>query len=296
LTLSEVLAHQAGLRPFSPFYLRLMKNGQFIPGIATDTADESHQMRVAEGIYINRSYRDSLIKWVLETPTTERGKYVYSDLGMYLLMRLVERVSGMPFDRFLEKNYYAPLGLATLGYRPYLRFPLDRIMPTENDTVFRHEQVHGDVHDPGAALMGGVAGHAGLFSDANDLAIILQMLLNGGTYGGTRYLRASTIDAFTTCRYCTGDRKTENRRGLGWDRPQAPGEPGPASGKVSILSFGHTGFTGTIVWADPADSSIYIFLSNRVYPSAATNLLAHMNTRTDIQGVVHDAIAARYKK
>jgi len=296
LQLSEILAHQAGLRPFSPFAARLMKNGKFIPGVATDTADASHQMRVAQGIYINQSYRDSLIQWVLQTPTTERGKYVYSDMGMYLLMRLVERVSGMPFDQFLEKNYYAPLGLATLGYRPYLRFPLDRLMPTEDDTVFRHEQIQGDVHDPGAALMGGIAGHAGLFSDANDLAIIFQMLLNGGTYGGHRYLQASTINKFTACRYCTGNRKTENRRGLGWDRPQAPGTPGPASSMVSTLSFGHTGFTGTMVWADPADSSIYIFLSNRVYPDAGTNMLAHLNTRTDIQGVVHDAIAARHRK
>lgn len=129
---------------------------------------------MADSVYISSSYRDSLVQWVMDTPTAERGKYVYSDMGMYPLMRVVEKVSGMPFDRFLKTQYYAPLGLTTLGYRPWERFPLERIMPTEDDTNFRHEQIHGDVHDPGAAMMGGIAGHAGLFSDVNDLAVITK--------------------------------------------------------------------------------------------------------------------------
>jgi beta-glucosidase-like glycosyl hydrolase/CubicO group peptidase (beta-lactamase class C family) len=295
LKLSEILAHQAGLRPFVPFYLRLMEDGEFKPGVVADSTDATHSMRVAEHLYISSSYRDSLVEWVLQTPPVKRGAYVYSDMGMYLLMRVVERVSGMSFDRFLEKNYYGPLGLTTMGYTPRERFPLDRIMPTEHDTLFRHQQVRGDVHDPGAALMGGVAGHAGLFSDANDLAIVMQMVMDGGTYGGRRYLRESTISTFTKCRFCKGDPRTDNRRGLGWDRPQAPGTVGPACLEASPSSFGHTGFTGTMVWADPADSSVYIFLSNRVFPDAGSNLLAHLDIRTRIQSVVHNAIASRFR-
>lgn len=289
LKLSEILAHQAGLRPFSPFYLRLLDKGKLKPELVTKVADPAHDMRVADSVYISSTYRDSLVQWVLNTPTIERGKYVYSDMGMYLLMRVVEQVSGMPFDRFLRTTYYAPLGLTTMGYRPWERFPLDRIMPTEDDTNFRHEQIHGDVHDPGAAMMGGVAGHAGLFSDANDLAIIMQMLLNGGTYGGKRYLQARTINEFTACHFCKGHPKSDNRRGLGWDRPQERGAPGPASENASRSSFGHTGFTGTMVWADPANGTVYVFLSNRVYTDANNKKLAQMNIRTKIQSVVERA-------
>jgi beta-glucosidase-like glycosyl hydrolase/CubicO group peptidase (beta-lactamase class C family) len=289
LKLSEILAHQAGLRPYSPFYLRLLDKKKWKPGLVATNDDDVHDMRVADGMYINRSYRDSLVRWVLETPTTERGKYVYSDMGMYLLMQVVERMSGMPFDTFLKNNFYAPLGLATMGFNPLDRFPIGRIMPTENDTLFRRELVRGDVHDPGAAMMGGVAGHAGLFSNANDLAIIMQMLLNGGTYGGKRYLKEKTIAQFTACRFCTGDPKKDNRRGLGWDRPQAPGTPGPACDEAGSSSYGHTGFTGTMVWSDPANGTIYVFLSNRVYPDADNKKLSRMDIRTKIQSVVERA-------
>ena len=286
LKLSEILAHQAGLRPFSPFYLRLLNNGKLRPGLVAKVPDPTHAMRVADSVYISTTYRDSLVQWVLETPVNERGKYVYSDMGMYLLMRVVERVSGQPFDCFLETSFYAPLGLSTMGYRPLNRFPSERIMPTENDVTFRHSQIRGDVHDPGAAMMGGVAGHAGLFSDANDLAVLMQMLLNGGTYGGRRYLQEKTVNRFTACRFCTGHPRTDNRRGLGWDKPQLRGTPGPSCEQASPLSFGHTGFTGTMTWADPANGTVYVFLSNRVFPDAGNTKLAKLNIRTKIQSVV----------
>lgn len=289
LTLDEVLAHQAGLKPFMPFQNRLKEKRNWKPGVMANVPDDEHDMQVADGVYINHSYRDSLLKWVLETPVAERGKYVYSDMGMYLLMQVVEKVSGMPFDHFLARNFYRPLGLATMGFNPLERFPMDRIMPTENDTLFRNGLVRGTVHDPGAAVMGGVAGHAGLFSNANDLAILMQMLLNGGEYGGRRYLSEKTVQRFTSCRYCTGDPRKENRRGLGWDRPQGAGAPGPASDGASSLSYGHTGFTGTMAWVDPAYGTVYIFLSNRVYPDAANKKLQQMNTRTQIQAAVEKA-------
>jgi CubicO group peptidase (beta-lactamase class C family) len=203
----------------------------------------------------------------------------------------------MPLDLYVERTFYRPMGLATIGYRPLERFPADRIIPTENDRDFRMRLLRGDVHDQGAAILGGVAGHAGLFSDATDLAALLQMLLNGGTYGGVRYLSDSTIATFTKCQFCANavPLAGDNRRGLGWDKPQPSGKPGPACDCVSYLSFGHTGFTGTQVWADPLDKTIYVFLSNRVHPSAANKKLGDLNIRTRIQEVVHDAVARRGK-
>lgn len=291
LTLSEILAHQAGLKPFLPFYRNIMEGKNFRSGVVADRPDAQHAVRVAEGLYISPAYPDSILKWILATPISHRGEYLYSDMGMYLLQRVVEQVADMPLDRYVQKEFYGPLGLSTMGYRPLTRFPKERLMPTERDTVFRKQLVQGDVHDPGAALMGGVAGHAGLFADANDVAIVLQMLLDGGTYGGHRYLKRTTVEQFTTCRYCTGKPGKENRRGLGWDKPTPPGTPGPACSKASTASFGHTGFTGTVAWADPRDRSIYVFLSNRVFPDANNKKLIHMDIRTKVQCVLHQAMA-----
>ncbi|MBK8580390.1 MAG: serine hydrolase [Flavobacteriales bacterium] len=291
LTLSEILAHQSGLKPFVPFYQNLMDGDKLKPGVARQKEDSTHTLCLADGMYINVAYQDSIIKWILATPLGTRGKYLYSDMGMYLLKRVIEKVAGMPMDVFLRQQYYAPLGLSTLGYNPLERFEKDRIMPTEDDKVFRKQQVQGHVHDPGAAMMGGVAGHAGLFSDANDLAIVLQMLMDGGTYGGKRYLKRATVDRFTKCRFCTGAASKGNRRGLGWDRPTEKGQPGPACADASSASFGHTGFTGTVIWADPRDRSIYVFLSNRVFPDAGNKKLIHMDIRTKIQCAIHEAIS-----
>ena len=292
ILIRDILTHQAGLKPYVPFYTRLMKEGKFKPGVASDTTDADHDLRVADGLYINRSYRDSLYEWVLDTPVGPPGTYVYSDMGMYLMMEVVERVSGMPLDRFLDQQFYRPLGLSTIGYRPWLRFARERVAPTENDLDFRGRQVWGDVHDPGAALYGGVAGHAGLFSNANDVAVLMQLLLNGGTYGGQRYLQDEVVKQFTACRFCKPEGGT-NRRGLGWDKPTPKGQQGPTCDCVSYSSFGHTGFTGTMVWADPEDDVVYVFLSNRVYPSATNKKLQDLNIRPRIQQVVHDAIGGR---
>lgn len=292
MSLRDILTHQAGLKPFMPFYLRLMKDGKFKPGVASDTASETHGVRVAEGLYIRNAYRDSLFQWVLDTPLEAKGNYVYSDMGYYLLQEMIERITQQPLDRFVQARFYDPIGATTLTYRPYEHFPKARIAPTEDDQVFRKRQIQGDVHDPGAALKGGVAGHAGLFGDANDLAKVMQMLANGGTYGGKRYLSPGVVQEFTKCQFCAPN-GSGNRRGLGWDKPTRDGKGGPACDCVSYASFGHTGFTGTMAWVDPEKHVVYIFLSNRVYPSAATNKLAEMSIRTKVQEVVYDALAAR---
>lgn len=297
LVLRDVLTHQAGLVPFVPYYTKLVRDGKLRKDVFADSADAQHSVRVADGLYMKPAFKDSLWKAMLDAPVKPRGEYVYSDLDFHFMQRVVEQVAGMPLNTFVERTFYRPLGLSTMGYLPWKRLPKDRIMPTEDDRGFRMRVIQGDVHDQGAALLGGVAGHAGLFSDAQDLAVVMRMLLNGGIYNGTRYLSDSTVARFTRCQFCkpntTAAKDKENRRGLGWDKPQPPGKPGPACECVSYLSFGHTGFTGTQVWADPLDSTIYVFLSNRVYPDAGNKKLADLNIRTRIQEVVHDAVAVR---
>lgn len=292
MSLRDILTHQAGLKPFVPFQNRLMKDGRFKPGVASDTASATHGVRVAEGLYIRNEYRDSLFHWVLATPLEAKGAYVYSDMGYYLLQELIERITGTTLDRYVKEQFFGPLGATTLTYRPLERFAKDRIAPSEDDRAFRQRLVWGDVHDPGAALKGGVAGHAGLFGSANDLAKVMQMLANGGTYGGRRYLSEGVVAEFTKCQFCAPN-GTGNRRGLGWDKPVRNGKGGPTCECVSYASFGHTGFTGTMAWADPEQQVVYIFLSNRVHPSAATNKLLELGIRTKVQEVVHGAVAAR---
>ena len=289
--LRDILTHQAGLKAFVPFYTKLLKEGKLRTELVSDSATEKFNVRVAQGLYIPAAYRDSMVTWVLQTPLGKKGEYVYSDMGYYLLQEVVERLSGMPLDRFVSTTFYAPLGANTMGYKPWERFPLDRIAPTEYDLTFRMRQIQGDVHDPGAAMKGGVAGHAGLFSNANDLAMVMQMLANGGVYAGRRYLSAKVVAEFTKCQFCS-PAGNGNRRGLGWDKP-VRGKGGPTCECVSYASFGHTGFTGTMAWVDPEQHVVYVFLSNRVYPNATTNKLAEMGIRTKIQEVVHDAVAAR---
>jgi beta-glucosidase-like glycosyl hydrolase/CubicO group peptidase (beta-lactamase class C family) len=292
IVLRDLLTHQAGLVAFVPYHRKLVRDGRLRADAFAATADAEHPVRVAEGCYMRSAFQDSLWAAMLEAPVGKRGEYLYSDLDFHLLARVVERVAGEPLDVYLERTFYRPLGLATMGYRPLERFPSVRIAPTEDDRGFRMRLLQGDVHDQGAAILGGVAGHAGLFSNAGDLAVLLQMVLDGGVYGGVRYFTDSTVATFTRCQFCLPGAPPAgngNRRGLGWDKPQPPGKPGPACECVSYLSFGHTGFTGTQVWVDPVDRSIYVFLSNRVNPSAENKKLGELNIRTRIQEVVHEA-------
>ena len=184
-------------------------------------------------------------------------------------------------------HFFQPLGAKRLGFLPLNRFSPGEIVPTENDLFFRRQLVHGYVHDPGAAMLGGIAGHAGVFGNANDLAKMMQMYLNGGSYGGDMFLDPATIARYTSCYDCGN----ENRRGLGFDRPvmDEPGE-GPACDSASVLSFGHSGFTGTIAWVDPSNGLLFIFLSNRIHPDAGNTKLIEGNVRTRIQQVAYDAI------
>jgi CubicO group peptidase (beta-lactamase class C family) len=241
---------------------------------------------VAEDLFLRNDYRDSIYTAILNSELGEKT-YKYSDLGYYYLYKVVEELSDTTFYPYTKFNFYAPLGAETLGFLPLKRFSPDRIIPTENDIVFRKQMLTGYVHDPGAAMMGGICGHAGLFSNANDLAKLMQMYLNNGEYGGDIFLDSATIVQYTSCQYC----EEENRRGLGFDRPIVEeDDAGPACNSASALSYGHTGFTGTIAWMDPEQDLLYIFLSNRIHPDQANLKLISGNVRTSIQELLYNAI------
>jgi CubicO group peptidase (beta-lactamase class C family) len=230
-------------------------------------------------------YRDTILSAIIASENGKRGEYKYSDLGFYLLAEMVRFQTGLPLDRYLEENFYRPMGLPTMGFNPLSRFPESRIIPTENDTVWRHRLVRGEVLDPGAAMLGGVSGHAGLFSDAFDLAAIMQMLLSYGEYGGKQYLMPTTVREFTKAQF------PDNRRGMGFDKPSPVYKPdGPSCRDASTSSFGHSGFTGTYAWADPENGLVYVFLSNRVYPDAGNNKLSQLNIRTDLHQAVYQML------
>lgn len=286
IILREMLTHQAGLRDWIPFWMKTMEKGEYKPGIYNKVRNDDYPKRVADNLFINKNYEDSIYKQIIESPLRESGKYVYSDLGYYFLKKIIEQQTFVPEERYVLKYFYMPLGLPTMGYKPRDRFDLDRIIPTENDKKFRKQLVHGDVHDQGAAMLGGVGGHAGLFSDANDLAVMMQLFLNKGEYGGKRYIDSSTITECTKCQYCT-----DNRRAVGFDKPETnPKKESPVCRCVSYLSFGHSGFTGTLAWADPSNQLVYIFLSNRVCPDADENKLSKSGIRNKIQEIIYEAV------
>jgi CubicO group peptidase (beta-lactamase class C family) len=220
---------------------------------------------------------------MLTSPIRTRGKYVYSDLSMYVMKDIVERLSGVPLNQYVVDNFYKPLGMQTAGFLPRNRFTREQIIPTEQDTYFRKTLLEGYVHDQGAALVGGISGHAGLFSSANDLAIIYQMLLNKGTYGGTQYFKSATVDMFTQ------KQSPISRRGLGFDRFDPDLSKKYPSELASSQTYGHTGYTGTCVWVDPSRGLVYVFLSNRVNPSVSEKL-GNMKIRGRIQDTINKAI------
>ena len=288
LIIRDVLAHQAGLVAWIPFWKKtLTLTGALSDDVYLRKESETFSIRVAEGIFMKNNYKDSLLQWIYDSPVSERGKYVYSDLGPILVRSMIEKQTLQPFETYLDKEFYQSLGLTSLTFLPRNKFDLKKIIPTEDDKEFRHQLIHGDVHDPAAAMLGGISGNAGLFSDANDLAVIMQLYLNKGFYGGKNYFSQSTVNEFTKQQFAIN----KNRRGLFFDKPETdPTKPGPTSKDASPETFGHQGFTGTCAWADPKYNLIYIFLSNRVNPDATNEKLVKMNVRTDIQQVIYDAM------
>ena len=286
MVIEDILAHQAGLQASLQFVKGTMSGKMLRNGIYSTDSTALYPYAVAAHMFIRKDYKDTMMKMIMMSDVDKKPAYKYSDLGFIIIGNIVSGISGTPLDKYVADNFYKPMGLQTTGYHPLYRFPLKRIMPTENDTVFRKQLLRGYVHDPTAAMLGGVAGHAGLFSDANDLAVLMQMYLNYGTYGGKRYLDSATVKLFTSCVYCS----TGNRRGLGFDKPSIDGKDSPACDSASPDSYGHYGFTGTYTWVDPKYHLVYVFLSNRVAGGSDDNKLAKLNIRTNIMQVVYSSL------
>jgi beta-N-acetylhexosaminidase len=290
LKIWDILLHQAGLVAFIPFYKATIdssKGGAPIPGYYTPRPDSLHSVRVAEGLFMRKDWQDTMYQRILQSNLGPEGRYIYSDNDFIFMGKVVEQLTGMTLDEYVRQTFYDPLGMSSTGFKPRLRFPLARIAPTAVEPIFRQQQIRGDVHDPGAAMFGGVSGHAGLFSDAYDLAILEQMLLDGGTFNGQTYLKPATIAYFTDYH------SPISRRGLGWDKPEKGNDtmkvPYPCL-SASPQTFGHTGFTGTCIWVDPKYNLIFIFLSNRVNPIENNPLLSGLSIRGRIQETVYQAM------
>jgi len=288
IIIREMMAHQARLKDWIPFYSQTMKKGEYLPGYYSANMSSDYPVQVAKDLYMIPNYRDSILLKIAESKLRSKSKYKYSDLGYYYLQKIIDSVSGTTLDTFVYNKFYKPMGLASVCYLPLNKHSMKDVVPTEMDTYFRKQNIHGYVHDPGAAMIGGVAGHAGLFANTNDLARLMQMLLQKGQYNGVRYINEATIDEFTKPQFPTN----ENRRGIGFDKPQkAIGKGGgPTCNAASVNTFGHTGFTGTAVWVDPDHQLIYVFLSNRVYPDGENYKLIKMNIRTNIQKLIYNSI------
>ena len=291
LPIRDVLAHQAGLKAWIPYWSESQrKNGKYRRNTVSSDSSSRFPYRISDsGLFLHKDFKEKKIyKMIKKSKVSGDKSYVYSGLTFYLFPELVERLSGKSFDQFLNDEFYTPLGAETLTFNPRNKFPLSRIVPTEVDTFFRMETLHGEVHDEGAAMMLGVSGNAGLFSNAMDLAKVYQMLLNGGIYGDKDYLTPQTIQEFTECQFCD----LGNRRGLGFDKPMVNYSFSASSvaQHASAASFGHTGYTGTMVWADPANGLLFVFLSNRVHPTRNNSKIYQLNIRPNIHNLVYNLL------
>ncbi|MCS6981696.1 MAG: serine hydrolase [Flavobacteriales bacterium] len=286
LRIEDILTHQAGLKAWIPFYQRTLdKNGRPRPGFYSSVPDATHNLQVADGLYVINTIVDSVFKWIFESPIQKGQGYLYSDLSFYLVARVCERLLGKRLDSLAYELLFSKLGAKTCTFNPRRQFPVEKIVPTAVDSGFRKQLLRGFVHDEGAALCGGVAGHAGLFSNAWDLAKVMQVYLNGGSYGRERFFSETTVREFTRCRFC----KNGNRRALGFDRKDPEGK-GPPCQCVSWASYGHTGFTGTMAWMDPENGLLFIFLSNRIHPTPENKTLNEKAIRARLQQVFYDAV------
>ncbi|MBT8245918.1 MAG: serine hydrolase [Winogradskyella sp.] len=287
ITLKQMLSHYARLKPWVPFYVKTLDTITKKPlkKWYRNSRIGAYNVEVTDRLFMRKDFKDSIHDIIKETDLLERLRYRYSDLPYYILKKYLEKYYNKGMDKLVQDHFYQSLGANYMTYKPRDKFSLKDIVPTEVDDYFRYQKVHGYVHDMGAAMQDGVGGHAGIFSNANDLAKLMQMYLQKGFYGGKRYFKIETLDKFTTCHYCHRD----NRRGVGFDKPQLADE-GPTCGCISMTSFGHSGFTGTYAWADPEEEIVYIFLANRTYPRAGKNRLLRENIRTEIQRYIYEAI------
>ena len=306
LTYRSMLAHNAMLRPWIPYWQGTIRgnakypwkkswntatvnNGRFRGKTMSKDSSEHFPIKLQDRLWLHKDFREKVIyKSIRKSPFNENPGYVYSGLLFYLLPEIVSDLTGTDYETYLANHFYKRLGANTMGYNPALRFSLNRIVPTERDTFFRMMQIHGVVHDEGAAMMQGVSANAGLFGSAGDLAKLAQMLLNGGYYGEEQLIKRSSVNEFTRCQFCNED----NRRGLGFDKPliEYDKDASSVAEDASRSSFGHSGYTGTFYWVDPEENLVFIFFSNRVYPTRNNRKLYSLGIRPRIHQAIYDAI------
>ncbi|MEO5501139.1 MAG: glycoside hydrolase family 3 N-terminal domain-containing protein [Ginsengibacter sp.] len=291
LPIEEILLHQAGLVAYIPFFkATLDADGRPSAKYYQSQKNDSFGVRVAQNLYLRNDYVDTMYQRILDSKLGPMNKYIYSDNDYIFLGKIVQAVSGLTLDQYVEKNFYQPMGLHAIGFHPRDRFDTNLVAPTEFEKTFRMQHLHADVHDPGSAMFGGVAGHAGLFSSAGNIASVLQLFLNGGNYDGHQYIKPSTLQLFTSYN------SSISRRGLGFDKPQkdnyTTSDPHPYPSRfASPLTYGHTGYTGTCIWVDPKYNLVYVFLSNRVNPDGGENLkLSTLNIRGSIEDALYRAM------
>jgi beta-glucosidase-like glycosyl hydrolase/CubicO group peptidase (beta-lactamase class C family) len=291
IVMRDFLTHQAGLTPFIPFWKEtIKKDGNFKPRTFSYHTDKKYPLEVAQGLYINKNYRKKMFDEIKKSPLGEK-KYVYSDLTFIVAPVIIENLTGQKWNDFVTDSIYRKIGAMDMGFNPYKKYPMSRIVPTEYDSLFRKQLLQGTVHDEGAAMLGGISGHAGLFSNANDLMKLMEMYRRMGEYGGEQLISRKVMEEYTRVQFP----ENNNRRGLGFDKPLlnnsqlAQKDSYPAK-SASPSSFGHSGYTGTFVWVDPKSEISYIFLCNRVYPTRKNEELFNMNIRSEILQAIYDSI------
>jgi CubicO group peptidase (beta-lactamase class C family) len=289
--MKDILTHQAGLVSWIPFWKETVrKDGSFKRNIFRPVMSKKYPLEVADHLYINRNYRKKIFTEIKKTPLGKK-KYLYSDLAFIISPEIINNLTHKPWYEFVTSEIYHKIGAFDIGFNPYLKYPMSRIVPTEYDSLFRKQLLHGTVHDEGAAMLGGISGHAGLFATANDEMKLMELYRRMGNYGGEQLIAKDIMEEYT--RYQFPDNK--NRRGLGFDKPGIydpkvkPENIYPTIG-ATPQSFGHSGYTGTFVWVDPVYEISYIFFCNRVYPTRNNNLLSDLNLRTIILQAIYDSI------
>jgi CubicO group peptidase (beta-lactamase class C family) len=286
IKLKELLSHYARLQPWIPFYKATIdEKGYPLDKYYKKNLDSLFSTKVADSLFLRNDYHDTIMKLIVDSELLPQKKYKYSDFTFIILKEYLEKVTGKKLDVLSADNFYKSLGANNTMYNPLQRIAKARIVPAEIDTCFRQQVLQGYIHDMGAAMEGGIGGHAGIFSNSMDVAKIMQLYLQKGNYGNRQYFSEKTFNDFNTCYFCAEG----NRRGIGFDKPQLE-VIGPTCGFTSMTSFGHTGFTGTMAWADPETEIVYIFLSNGVFSGDAPNKLSLEKIREDIQEIIYDAI------
>ena len=291
LVIRDIFTHQAGLTPFIPFYRDITNiDGSYKRNTCAPYISEKYPVMVAPHVYLHKNYRKKMFDEIKKSALGDK-KYVYSDLSFIITPQIIENITGEKWHVFVTDNIYKKIGASDITFTPYSKYPLSRIVPTEYDSLFRKQQLHGTVHDETAGMLGGISGHAGLFATSNDLMKLMELYRRMGNYGGEQLIGAETLKDYTSVQFAD----TQNRRGLGFDKPllnnsqQSVEEAYPCKG-ASPSSFGHTGYTGTFVWVDPEKEVSVIFLSNRVYPTRNNNAISNLSIRGSILQSVYDSI------